>query len=249
MFSLVVDDYVAQRMLDFKNGISTSFNEFQKILQYYKRNPLFSNIEFLREYYGDNQMTWILSQGGRLYENSPCIEELAKKTAYKIILTLDREDGFPYVNVNQSKIENRFCSSFEKKEDRESAILHFKALLENASYIIFYDPYLSQPNIQEAFKTFAQECFPQKRLNIHIDNFHGWKKFGREIKSIYSNWSISLINHQEYKEKYSDLHDRYMIIDGKLEIILTSGIEYLMCDNKDFTYIINDISTQTNTKG
>lgn len=248
MFSLVVDDCVGQKMLDFKNGISASFDEIQKILQYYKRNPLFSNINLLREYYGDNQMTWILSQDSRLYENSPSIEELAKKTAYKIILTLDKKDGFPYVNVNQSKIENRFCSSFEKEESRESAILHFKALLEDAGYIIFYDRFLKEKNVQEAFKDFAQECLPKKRLNVHIDSFYGWQHFGSEIKNICNQWSISLIS-QVYKERYSDLHDRYMIIDGKLEIILTSGIEYLMCDNKDFTYIINDISTQTNTKG
>lgn len=248
MFSLVVDDCIAKKMIEFRNGEFTYFNEIQKILQYYKRNPLFSNIKFLREYYGDNQMTWILSQADRMYENSPSIEELAKKTIYKIILTLDREDGFPYVNVNQSKIENRFCSSFEKEESRESAILHFKALLEKANYVIFYDPHLDKENVQEAFKTFAQRCFPQKRLNIHIDSFHGWQHFGSEIKNIYNQWSISLIR-QPYKERYLDLHDRYIIIDGKIEVILTSGIEYLMDNNKDFTYIINDISTQTNTKG
>lgn len=249
MFSLVVDDCVAQRIFDFKNGISTSFNEFQKILQYYKRNPLFSNLEFLREYYGDNQITWILSQDSRLYENSPYVEELAKKTAYKIILTLDRKDGFPYVNVNQSKIENRFCSSFIKQENRENAILHFRSLLENAKYIIFYDRFLIRENVQEAFKEFAQKCFPQKELKIHIDYFKNWKEFSQNIKkNICKDWSISLFDNR-YKNIYSDLHDRYIIIDNKLEIILTSGIEHLIRNDRDFTYIINDISTQTNTKG
>lgn len=238
IFSLVVDDCVAQKILDFKMRKFASFDEIQKILQYYKKNPLFSNTELLRSYYGDNQLTWVLSQASLLYRDISSIEELAMKTTYKIILTLDKKDGFPYVNVSQSRIENYFCSSFRKEESRDNAILHFKALLKNAKYIIFYDRFLK--DAQEAFKGFAQKCFPQKRFNIHINNFDVCGNLCSEIKNICKDWSISSIN-QKYEEKYSRLHDRYIVIDNKLEIILTSGIEHLMRNDRDFTYILNPL--------
>lgn len=240
MFSLVVDDCIARKILDFRQKIFTDLtdlDEIQKILQYYKSNPLFSNIDDLKRYYGEDLITSILSQNSRLYADNPSIEELAKKTIYKIILTLD-QDNFPYVNVNQSKIKNSFCSTFRKTESRNNAISHFKALLENANFVIFYDRFLYQENIQEAFEAFAKECFPQQSLNIHIHDFSNWKDFGSRIKRLCRNWSVSLLNTQN-ESRYSNLHDRYIIIDDKLEIILTSGIEHLMHENKDFTYVLN----------
>ena len=50
-----------------------------------------------------------------------------------------------------------------------------------------------------------------------------------------SQWSFSPDRiHQNFK----NLHDRYLIIDNKIEIILTSGIDNLIDDSKDFTYIV-----------
>ena len=37
---------------------------------------------------------------------------------------------------------------------------------------------------------------------------------------------------------FLNLHDRYLIIDNKIEIILTSGFDYLFDNSKDFTYIV-----------
>lgn len=36
------------------------------------------------------------------------------------------------------------------------------------------------------------------------------------------------------------IHDRYIIIDDKISINLTSGLEYLFKNDKDFTYIISE---------
>ncbi|EJH2022155.1 hypothetical protein NCV10_001948, partial [Campylobacter jejuni] len=45
----------------------------------------------------------------------------------------------------------------------------------------------------------------------------------------------------EINEKYDYLHDRYIIVDKKIQIILTSGIDNLMNIKKDFTYIIREL--------
>lgn len=42
-------------------------------------------------------------------------------------------------------------------------------------------------------------------------------------------------------KNYNELHDRYIIVDKKIQIILTSGIDYLMDTSKDFTYIIQKL--------
>lgn len=39
-------------------------------------------------------------------------------------------------------------------------------------------------------------------------------------------------------ENFQDCHDRYLIIDNKVEIILTSGIWYLNNLSKEITYIV-----------
>ena len=45
----------------------------------------------------------------------------------------------------------------------------------------------------------------------------------------------------EYRQEY---HDRYLVLDDKLEIILTSGFDYLVKTEKEFTYIVRPVSTQ-----
>lgn len=41
-------------------------------------------------------------------------------------------------------------------------------------------------------------------------------------------------------KNYIKNHDRYIIIDDKLEIILSSGVDYLFDTGKDFTYVIRE---------
>lgn len=41
-----------------------------------------------------------------------------------------------------------------------------------------------------------------------------------------------------------EYHDRYLVLDDKLEIILTSGFDYLVKTEKEFTYIVRPVSTQ-----
>lgn len=40
--------------------------------------------------------------------------------------------------------------------------------------------------------------------------------------------------------KYNDCHDRYLIIDGKTEIILSSGFDHLHNTTKEIAYIVRD---------
>lgn len=238
MFSLVLDEEIAQKLCHFKQGKNQNLSEIQKILQYYKPNPLFPTKESLAQYYGDALTTQILSTYSNLYHNNPSPQELIHKTTYKIILTLKEKDGFPYVNINKSKIQNQISSTFSENEDRHNALLHFKTLLENAMRVFIYDPYIKKPNVQKALLSFITQCFPQKPLTIYTkNNPKDLQPLASEIKKIYNDWHIKQANHSQC-QAFSDLHDRYIVIDQKIQIILTSGIDHLIDKQKDFTYLI-----------
>lgn len=87
--------------------------------------------------------------------------------------------------------------------------------------------------------------FPNKQLNIFYPQSI---VTGRNIQSQCSQiiniggkssnknlWSFKVDNTHK---NFTNLHDRYLIIDNKIEIILTSGIDNLIDDSKDFTYIV-----------
>lgn len=242
MFSLVLDEEIAQELCLFKQGKAQNLSEIQKILQYYKPNPLFPTKELLVQYYDGSLATPLLSTYSNLYHNNPSPQELIHETTYKIILTL-KQDGFPYVNINNSKIQNQITSTFTKEEKRDNALLHFEALLENATQIFIYDRYLEKPNIQNALLSFINQCFPKKPLTIYtyqkpID----FQSLASKIKKSHKDWHIKQADHSQC-QSFSGLHDRYIIIDQKIQIILTSGIEHLIDEKKDFTYLIKPHKT------
>lgn len=115
MFSLVLDEEIAQKLCLFKQDKTQNLSEIQKILQYYKPNPLFPTKELLAQYYDGSLTTPLLSTYSSLYHNNPSPQELIHKTTYKIILML-KQDGFPYVNINNSKIQNQMPLPSQKKK-------------------------------------------------------------------------------------------------------------------------------------
>ena len=54
------------------------------------------------------------------------------------------------------------------------------------------------------------------------------------LKNICKDWIIK----EDKRNTYKNYHDRYLLIDDKIEIILTSGFDYLFDENKEFTYIV-----------
>jgi hypothetical protein len=55
-----------------------------------------------------------------------------------------------------------------------------------------------------------------------------------EIKKIYAGWKIKL----DSRHTFSKSHDRYLLIDNQIEIILSSGFQYLFAMDKDLTCLI-----------
>jgi hypothetical protein len=61
------------------------------------------------------------------------VEELAKKTRYRIILDENKQD-FPYVSINKDPLQNNYILTCLPGQNREKATDYVKALLSDAKF-------------------------------------------------------------------------------------------------------------------
>lgn len=249
-FSLAIDDILAEELCKFRVNQQCDIDMVERILHYYKGYPIFTK-GYFDKYYTDKNIQRNLAQSNSSI-TWDSIETISKGTIYKVILSSQKNVNFPYISIYDDKVENNFTATFMQNDNRQKAKEHLKALLENAKCIFVYDLYLA--NNWASFLNFIQECFPRKQLSIlypkEIDsntintNPHIPKLTQEQCSEITkiggkspnkNLWSFKVDNtHQNF----TNLHDRYLIIDNKIEIILTSGIDNLIDDSKDFTYIV-----------
>lgn len=227
-YSFVLSDELQKEYCKFKEGEICDRFLIENLLHYYKPSILTNTSQLKR--IGKSispQLETSLRKSG--FTTQP-LEDLAQSTIYKIILCTDK-DYYPYVNINGDKIENNLTACFFKRESRLKAINHMTALCRKAKTISIYDKYSFQDNENiELLKT----ILPLKDLTI-----------------IYDSQYMNIKRLQEYCEKWTfadrtfpEYHDRYLVVDDKLEIILTSGFDYLVKTEKEFTYIVRPLSRQ-----
>lgn len=233
-FSLAIDDNLAEELCRFKTNQQCDVDIVEKTLHYYKGYSLFTK-KHLTKYYTDKTIQNNVLQS-TAHIDLDSLESIRKNTIYKIILSSQRDVNFPYVSIYDDRIENNFTATFFKDEPREKALEHLKSLLENANYVFIYDKFITQN--WASFKLFCESVLPQKRLTIHYPPEQNRHFKSNEIKALCNHWKCSVADNRYSNYSYGDTHDRYLIIDNKIEIILTSGIDNLMDKSKDFTYIV-----------
>ncbi len=164
---------------------------------------------------------------------------LASRTFFKGILSKDK-DYFPFVKIGGSdKVTPSISGSFYYKEPRVKAIEHIKALCSQANKILVWDPYLTKD--VDAI-TALTEVLPQNQsvsIVLHNGDINGVNGLN------YDHSSVESLLHNTYQWtimfealKVNQHHDRYLIIDDEKQVILTSGLAYLINDNKEITYAI-----------
>ena len=227
-YSFVLSDELQKEFCNFKEGKAYDRNLIENLLHYYKPSIL-TNTSQLKRIGKDisKQLETTLRKSGFTTQS---LEDLAQNTTYKIILCKDK-DHYPYVNINGDKIENNLTACFVKRENRQKAIEHITALCRKAKNISIYDKYsfLNGANIE-----LLKSILPLKELSITYDSQY-----------------INVVALQEYCAKWTfidrtlpEYHDRYLVVDDKIEIILTSGFDYLIRNEKEFTYIVRPVSRQ-----
>lgn len=236
---VVVSDILFSEYHKFRNGGSCNTDMIKRLLHYYK-HEIVSNIG---QYEKNNvSIEPNLKVGlARAGLKKQTLEDLAENnTIYKIILSTERND-FPYINImnDDQKLENNFSSSFDISEKRKRAFEHLTAICKHAKKITVYDKYFSNGKNNVSV---LERIFPQKKLDIHY-NYDSTKDKGINdadilaLKAVCSDWTF-------IKDNYvTGRHDRYLIIDDRLEVILSSGFDHLNDDSGDLTYIIRPVKS------
>lgn len=171
--------------------------------------------------------------------------ELSKNTIYKIVLTDDTSKrDFPYVNINGDQIEMVLGGFVMQNQSREKAIDHLKSLCADAREIILYDRFFASDVSKENQNIeILKNILPESR-NITI-SYH---KRGTESAHISEEGVAKLSNDRprwNLQDKLlKDNHDRYIIINNQIEIILTSGFDYLSNTGKEISYIVRNYSNR-----
>lgn len=228
---IVISDDLFSEYHKYKRGEEHNHHVIKRLLHYYKGEIISNIAQYQRCNVDlDRKLEISLRKADLKQQN---LEELAENhTLYKIILNTERSD-FPYVNImdeENEKIENNYSSSYDVADSRKKALLHLKAICSHAKEIIVYDKYFSckSHNVETLIK-----LLPRKKVDIyynHISNSDILK-----MQSVCNEWNF--VCSQDIKNK----HDRYIIINKSIEIILSSGFDHLSQTSEDFTYIIRPI--------
>ncbi len=227
---IVLDDDLFQEYHKFQKGEEFDQKKIKQLLHYYKKS-LVSNIKQYEKNHVElptNLKYQMLHSGLR----DQSLEDLAKhSTLYKIILS-STKDTFPYVNImnDRQRLENNYSASFDLSEPRELAINHITAICFHAKKITLYDRYFS---LKKRNIDLIKKILPQKNLEITYNNIDN--KDIELLKQHCAQWSFNK------NPQMTRRHDRYLIVDEKLEIILTSGFDHLNDTSGDFTYIVRNI--------
>ncbi|MFZ2727802.1 MAG: hypothetical protein WAX77_16235 [Methylococcaceae bacterium] len=229
-YSLALSDKLLKVYFDFKAGSVSDACLLEKFLSYYHA-PFITSVNQLEAInHQDNSLMPQLTAQGYI---SDTLEQLAQKTIYKIILNTERSD-YPYVNILNDKIEKNFSLSFKCSENRNKAHDLIRALCADATSILIYDKYFIKQ--WSGAKSFFN-LLPDKTLTIFYIKNQLQQTQITELKSINAQWIIK----QDTRNKLKNSHDRYLIIDNRIEIILSSGFDYLFDTSKDLNCLVREV--------
>lgn len=232
---LVIEDDLFIEYLKFTRNLEYKKDTIKKILRYYKDGflPTLNQLELAeKEIDGFDKSEYLLPLSG--FEKNISLLDLAKQTKLKLILSNDK-NHYPYVNINGDVINNNISATFRPEKTRQKAKEHFKNLLNDAKTILIKDDYMFD-NFNNLSR-FAKELIPKKQLNIFYDckySNSNMQQHISDLKKIHNEWKIM----KNKNDLYKNTHDRYILINQEIEIILSSGINYLYDEYKDFTYTI-----------
>ena len=234
--SLVLSDELLSQFYAFKENGKYDQRLVEKLLHYYKPVYLTNIAQLDRIGHQPDTTLRVNLIKSKLVKQS--LEELVRETRFKVILCTDRDD-FPFINIHGDKVENNYSGTFLRSESRAKAMAHIEALCADAeAEIIVYDKYFNSSNRETERQNVEvlKKILPKRKLKIRFarDSFSAYQQ--GELRAACTSWNLS-------EELLSDNHDRYLIIDNKMEIVLTSGFQYLTDDRKDFTYLVRKIDS------
>lgn len=173
------------------------------------------------------------------------LEQLAKSTRYQFILTLDDSQiQLPYVNIKKQNVQQLYTVICQPQQSRQYLLRHIEALCENAQKVLICDNYFAAnwENTQRLFSA----ILPRKPLRIeYVETAENLPHTARNstmitdtfAKGIFADWQVRQTDGAEYQGR----HDRYLLIDNKMELMFSSGFDYLWNDSKELTCVFRQV--------
>lgn len=172
-----------------------------------------------------------------LYSNQ-FYKEMLEKSKYKILLT-NNHISLNTLDCHKICIKDKpthiYAKKFESGSNRDKAKKHIISLMKNANQITIIDKFLYKENVIDNLINW----FNENALNQDIEfTLKGQKQqlSCNTIEAKFKNKGYKVI----CQSSDDAAHDRYIIIDDKISINLTSGLENLFKKDKDFTYIVSE---------
>ena len=228
---MVLDHRLFVEYDKFKKGESYNKPLVNKILSYYHNDFLtnvgqydHNGIQITRSYRSALATSGLKNQS---------LVELAALTTYKIILT-DEQTNYPFVNIDEGRFNPSISTFYEGDAERVAAKDYLRNLCQGArKSILLYDLYINSAHDLDGL------------LKYIIPN--------AQIQFIFSFDKIDEAHRVELQRthprlSFKDLgavprhHDRYLIIDDSIEVVLTSGFEYLQNQKKEISLVIRSIN-------
>lgn len=229
-YSLVLSDDLLKVYFEFRQGKIENSKLVEHFFNFYHA-PYLTNAKQLERINHDNPpLLQSLAAQGFI---SQSLDDLAKQTRYKIVLNT-ASSAYPYVNIFNDSVEKNFSLTFRVGEKRDKAIHLITALCSEAKFILIFDSYLCR-NWNDT-QQFFHQVLPKKKLTLLHDEGHLNTK-ASYIKRICPHWTIK----EDRRGIFKKSHDRYLLIDNKIEIILSSGFQYLFATDKDLTCLIREL--------
>ena len=160
------------------------------------------------------------------------LEELAPLTTYKIILT-ENQTKFPYVNINERRFNPAITTFYKGDEERAASADYLKNLCKGAmKSILIYDKYIkSAGNLADLLRY----IIPNKKIQLIVPFDKVDNNCRKAIKETHDKLSFVDLG------AVPQHHDRYLIVDESIEVVLTSGFEYLQNQRKEISLVIRPV--------
>ena len=235
-FNVALCDSLQSEYCKYKHGEEFDRYRINRILRY-SEGAIITNVDQLKRIGRDDELKSqekTLRSAGLKGQND--VTELASRTAYNIVLS-DSCNEYPYVNIldPDEPLQPVIGGCFFRNQPREKAVRHIAAMCSRASDILIYDQHLSSADSCERNMQLLASLLPDRKLELVHHPDHLTDEAVRYLCALRPKLTLR-------QEQLPTHHDRYIVIDGKMEIILTSGFYYLASPVKEITYIVRRCS-------
>jgi hypothetical protein len=228
-YAIALEDSLCGAWHAFKRGQTVDNRKIENLLRMYKPPHITNTQQLQRLDIIDAPLMMQLAQAGLQTQTVP---ELAVLTRYKIVLS-ETSTTFPHINIYGDALGNHYAMTCQMGQQRHKALAHLSALLANANSVLIHDRHLAKtwPSAKQILS-----LLPHKQLTLFFTTTVP-QAIASEIKNTYALWTVKPSKASTYQQH----HDRYLRIDNQIEVVITSGIDYLFDASKECTLLIRSI--------